>query len=294
MAWNLILSSLLLGELSVPSPVHIPVESHRHPPSRPLVIRQKRCVGDIHRSVRLSFRSLSSCPVTDGSTNSGQRGVTVSTNEPVYIAFSTTESMYTWLTLLRSYAVPEVYGTMIKPSEGGLYRMWRQVEVHCISARDLGQTKHLSDSKPSEAGTPLPATSDLPFSSNGSDSNGSWPSGTSDGGGDYDVWCEIWVNSMLCARTTVKRCTLTPEWHESFLISDLPPYDNLQIILHKEKRGSLRSVTIGSVVVPLGTFQRGEYMEGWNPIVGANTTVSTGSGFYTQIGEMRLKLKVDE
>jgi hypothetical protein len=172
--------------------------------------------------------------------------------------------------------------------------MWRQVEVHCISARDLGQTRYLADSNPSETRPPLPVTPEHSASSNGSDSNGSWASGTSDGSGDYEVWCEIWVNSMLCARTTVKKYTVTPEWHETFIIADLPPYDNLQITLYKEKRGSTRTVPIGSVVVSLSTFQRGEYMEGWNPIVGASTNVSTGSGFYNQVGEMRLKLKVDE
>ena len=233
-------------------------------------------------------------PMTDGWTNSGQRYAAVSTNEPVYLAFSNSESMHTWLTLLRSYAVPEVYGTTIIPSEGGLYRMWRQVEVYCISARDLGQTKHLVDSKSSETKLPPPIGSELSISSSGSDSNGSWAPGMSDGGGDYDVWCEIWVNSMLCARTTAKRSTANPEWHESFLIGDLPPFDNLQITLYKERRGSARSVPIGSVVVPLGGFQRGEYMEGWNSIVGTNTNVSTGSGFYSQVGELRLKLKVDE
>lgn len=202
--------------------------------------------------------------------------------------------MYTWLTLLRSYAVPEIYGTTIIPSEGGLYRMWRQVEVHCISARDLGQTKHLAGLKSSETKPPLPIASELSISSNGSDSNGSWASGMSDSSGDYDVWCEIWVNSILCARTTVKRSTANPEWRESFLIGDLPPFDNLQITLYKERRGSAKSVPIGSAVIPLGTFQRGEYMEGWNSIVGTNTNVSTGSGFYSQVGELRLKLKVDE
>ena len=226
--------------------------------------------------------------------DSGQRYVTASSNDPVYIAFSDTENMYTWLTLLRSYAIPEVYGTTINPSEGGLYRMWRQVEVHCISARDIGQAKFLADSRALDTRPPLPIAPDLSASSNGSGSNGSWAPGTSDTSGDYDVWCEIWVNATLCARTTAKKATVAPEWHESFIIGDLPPYDNLQITLYKEKRGSARSVAIGSVVVPLGTFQRGEYMEGWNPIVGANTNVSTGSGFYNQVGEMRLKLKVDE
>lgn len=224
----------------------------------------------------------------------GQRYVTVPTNEPVYIAFSNTENMCTWLTLLRSYAVPEVYGTTINPSEGGLYRMWRQVEVHCISARDLGQTKHLPDPRVPETKSPQTVAQDLSVSLHASDSNGSWTSGTSDGSVDWDVWCEIWVGAVLCARTTVKKGTDTPEWHESFVIGDLPPYDNLQITLYKEKRGSARSVTIGSVVVSLGSFQRGEYMEGWNPIVGANANVSAGSGFYSQVGEMRLKLKVDE
>lgn len=202
--------------------------------------------------------------------------------------------MCTWLTLLRSYAVPEVYGTTINPSEGGLYRIWRQVEVHCISARDVCLTKNRGDSRSSDVRPPLPITPDLSISSNGSDSNGRWGPVTLEGSADCDIWCEIWVNSMLCARTTAKRYTVNPEWHESFLISDLPPYDNLQITLYKEKKGNARSVPIGSVVIPLGTFQRGEYMEGWNPIVGANANVSTGSGFYNQIGEMRLKLKVDE
>lgn len=233
-------------------------------------------------------------PMTDGSTTSGRQHAAVSTNEPVYLAFSNSESMYTWLTLLRSYAVPEVYGTTIIPSEGGLYRMWRQVEVHCMSARDLGQTKRLADPRSPETKPPLPLASEPSISSNGSDSNGSWAPGMSDGGAEYDVWCEIWVNSMLCARTTVKRSTANPEWHESFLIGDLPPFENLQITMYKERRGSARNVPIGSVVIPLGSFQRGEYMEGWNPIVGTNTNVSAGSGFYSQVGELRLKLKVDE
>ena len=222
--------------------------------------------------------------------NSEQRCATASTNKPIYISFSNTENMYTWLTLLRSYAIPEVYGTTINPSEGGLYRMWRQVEVHCISVRDLGQVKHLTDSPPPQAWPP-PAALERSSSLNGSNSNGSLASASSDGSGDYDVWCEIWVNSMLCARTTVKKCTVTPEWHENFLIGDLPPYDNLQITMYKEKRGSARSTAIGFVVVPLPNFQRGEYMEGWNPIIGANSNLS---GSYTQVGGMRLKVKVDE
>jgi hypothetical protein len=79
----------------------------------------------------------------------------------------------------------------------------------------------------------------------------------SDGGGDYDVWCEIWVNSMLCARTTIKRSTANPEWHESFLIGDLPPFDNLQITLCKERRGSARSRTHRFGRHPSGDFSEG-------------------------------------
>jgi len=279
------------GKLPLPSRIHLPVESHEHPPSGPLVIRQERRIGHTHRSVCLHHH-LPVVPITDHPAGSGQRyAAAASTNEPIYLAFSSSESMYTLLTLLRSYAIPEVYGTTINPSEGGLYRMWRQLEVHCISARDLGQSKYPTGSKPSEGGPPPPIASDLSLSSSGSDSNGGR---MSDGTGDYDVWCEIWVNSMLCARTTVKRFTLNPEWHESFLIGDLPPFDSLQITLYKEKRGSSRNVPIGSAVIPLGTFQRGEYIEGWNSIVGTNTNVSMGSGSYSQVGELRLKLKVDE
>lgn len=183
---------------------------------------------------------------------------------------------------------------MVNPPEGGLYRMWRQVELHCISARNLCQTKRRTDSRASDTKSPPPVSSDLSISSSGSDSNGSLAPGASDGIVDCDVWCEIWVNGLLCARTTVKRSTTHPEWHETFLIGDLPPFDNVQITLFKEKKGSNKSIPIGSVVVPLATFRRGEYMEGWNPIAGMGTNVSTGSGSYNQVGEMRLKLKVDE
>src|ERR1700742_4552963 len=112
-----------------------------------------------------------------GPMNSGQRYAAVPTDEPLYLAFLSTESMYTWLTLLRSYAVPEVYGAVINPAEGGLYRMWRQVEVHCVSARDLGQTKRLVDSRASETKLLPPVASDLSLSSNGSASNLSRRSG---------------------------------------------------------------------------------------------------------------------
>ena len=54
------------------------------------------------------------------------------TSEPLYIQFEDDETANTWLALLRSYATPEVYGRWLSPEDGGLYRMWRQVDLTCL------------------------------------------------------------------------------------------------------------------------------------------------------------------
>lgn len=185
--------------------------------------------------------------------------------EPLYIQFEDEETSNTWLALLRSYAMPEVYGRWLSPEDGGLYRMWRQVDLMCIQGRNLGVTRVLSDE---------PSVADL--------------DGKPDVDAiDMDVYCEIFVNGTLCGRTTVKKGIGSPDWHERFVLPDLPPFENLEIVVWREKRLAKPTI-IGTVVIVLVNFRRGETVEGWFPVLHG------GQASSTQAGEMRLKVRVDE
>ena len=185
---------------------------------------------------------------------------------PLYIAFPSTDAINAWTALLRSYSVPEVYGRRIAPADqGGLYRMWRQVDLTCLQGRNLGVARPLSDEAPT-AEQEARAEADAI---------------------DMDVYCEILVNGILCGRTTVKKGIGSPDWHEKFAFTDLPPFANLEVLVYREKKMQ-KAVLMGSTVIPLMNFRRGEYVEGWFPVLG-------GQGYVGAVmGEVRLKLKVDE
>ncbi|CAK5264411.1 unnamed protein product [Mycena citricolor] len=185
--------------------------------------------------------------------------------EPVYLQFSNTDTCSTWLALLRSYTIPEIYGRQLRADEGGSYRMWRQVELTVIQARNLGNPR--------------------PFD----------PAGAAVIGGseeadpvDLKVSCEIHLNTMLCGRTTLKKGLNTPDWHEQFTFPDLPPFDTLDIFVWKETKLP-RPTLMGSVRVTLSNFKRGEAIEGWFPVLLPGPTASD-----LQVGDIRLKIKVDE
>jgi hypothetical protein len=40
-----------------------------------------------------------------------------------------------WVSLLRAFAQPEVYGASLAPADGGLYRMWRELEIDVLESR---------------------------------------------------------------------------------------------------------------------------------------------------------------
>jgi hypothetical protein len=176
-----------------------------------------------------------------------------------------TDEFNTWFALLRSYAEPEVYGKS-RPSAEGVYRMWRQVELTVIQGRNLGSPKPLAEAMPVGAVEAAPE-----------------PDAT-----DLDVSCEIHLNDMLCARTTVKKGIGAPEWHESFTLQDLPPFENLDIVVWREKR-FLKPAVLGTVRITLSNFRRGETVEGWFPVL---HTGPVAAGL--QVGEIRLKIRVDE
>ncbi|KAH7883586.1 Rho GTPase activation protein [Phlebopus sp. FC_14] len=198
----------------------------------------------------------------------GQRWSSAVSSEPIYLHFDDPDACSTWLVLLRSYAKPEIYGQPFIPFDGGLYRMWRQVELTIIQGRDIGSQKPFVDVMSSSAtlGEDIRAESDP---------------------ADSTVFCEVYINDNLCGRTTVKGIG-TPDWHERFTFSDLPPFEALEISLWKEKR-LVKPMALGSVRVALTNFRRGEDVEGWFPL-----TQSSGGIGRMQAGDIRMKLKVDE
>ncbi|KAF5390273.1 hypothetical protein D9757_002936 [Collybiopsis confluens] len=188
-------------------------------------------------------------------------------DEPIYLQFNSPSACSTWLALLRSYALPEIYGRWFFPADGGSYRMWRQVELNVMQGRNLGNSKplevsSLDDDANDSASEPDPV--------------------------DLDVYCEIRLNEILCARTTVKKGIGSPEWHENFTLSDLPPFESLEILVWREKKLFKPSI-LGAVRIPLNNFRRGESVEGWFPLLQTGSIASD-----IQVGEIRMKIRIDE
>jgi len=102
------------------------------------------------------------------------------------------------------------------------------------------------------------------------------------------VSCEIHLNDTLCGRTTVKKGVGSPDWHESFTFSDLPPFDTLDVIVWREKK-LFKPTIMGSVRITLSNFRRGEAVEGWFPVLHTGPIASD-----LQVGDIRLKIRVDE
>lgn len=139
--------------------------------------------------------------------------------------------------------------------------MWRQVELTVSQGRNLGNTR---------------------FETGGGD-----PFLEPDAV-DLGVSCEIHLNDILCGRTTVKKGIGSPDWHESFTFSDLPPFEFLDLMVWREKK-MFKPAILGSIRIPLSSFRRGEAVEGWFPVLHSGSASSD-----TQVGEIRLKLRIDE
>lgn len=210
--------------------------------------------------LRASSVSQMSYPFTQV-TCRGQLWNSKQTAEPLYFQFPNTEASNTWISLLRSYAVPEVYGHWLYPNDGGLYRMWRQVELTVVQGRNLGSQK------PLEASSGGDAEADAV---------------------DLDVSCEIHLNEQLCGRTTVKKGIGSPDWHESFTFADLPPFETLELVVWREKK-VLKPAIMGSIRIALSNFRRGEAVEGWFPVLHSGPIASS-----VQVGDVRMKIRVDE
>ena len=202
----------------------------------------------------------------------GQTWIDSAADCAVHLKFADSEAINTWIALLRSYAINETYGRSLAPEDGGLYRIWRQVHLEVNQARNLGANRTFS--------TFSEATSQQSLSVDNGD--------VGSDGVDMEVSCEILINGCLCGRTTVKKCVGSPEWHEKFTFSDLPPFRELIVNIFKEKK-ILKPQLLGSVQIYTSNFRRGELVEGWFPVLSTGQSVSG-----TQVGELKLRMRVEE
>jgi len=176
--------------------------------------------------------------------------------------------MNTWMALLRSYATPELYGRS-RTHSGGTYRIWRQVGLTCMQGRNIGVSHSLDPI--SNAGT-----------TNDPEARGDVEAV------DLDLFCEVYFNSVLSGRTVVKKSSGSPDWHETFLFTDLPPFEKLAVVVWREKKLQ-KPFVIGTVYITLTNFRRGEHVDGWFPVLFGGVTTAC-----TQVGQLRLKLRLDE
>lgn len=204
---------------------------------------------------------------------------------PIYISFPSTDAANAWAALLRSYAVPEVYGRRVAPAQGGLYRMWRQLDLQIIQGRNLGTARLINE----------PPSSPVTDEGDGAPRD------------EMDLFCEIVLgmdSDHPAARTSVKRAGGEPYWHENFAFGDLPPFGTLFVNIFREKRSLLGSAQppntgllgggssaaiFGGVEIALGNFRRGEWIEGWFPVLLGGAAANG-----IQVGEIKMKVRIDE
>ncbi|KAG6898098.1 hypothetical protein C0992_005425 [Termitomyces sp. T32_za158] len=151
-------------------------------------------------------------------TSTNQLWTAIHAAEPIYLHFPSSETCNTWLALLRSFAVPEIHGRLLFPDEGGSYRMWRQLELTVVQGRGLSTGKLLENGLPGDVGE-------------------------SD---DFTVSCDVYLNGILCGRTSEKRGTGCPDWLENFTFSDLPPFDSLVLLVRRDKKTMKTTTTLNS------------------------------------------------
>lgn len=172
--------------------------------------------------------------------------------------------MHDWIMLLRSYAENETYGRQAFPNEGGLYRMWRRVELVIPSCRNIGSAKPFTE--PQQFGGPAEL----------------------DDANDLDLYCEVKINDVTSGRTSVCRSIGHPDWTEKFAFTDLPPFLTLKIDVIQEKKFGKPTI-VGTVTIALGNIRRGKIVDGWFPVLQAG---AHHAGLHN--GDMRVVLRVDE
>lgn len=103
------------------------------------------------------------------------------------------------------------------------------------------------------------------------------------------IFCEVWQDDEVLARTALKKAAYPAVWQESFAFANLGPYHSaLTIRLFQTHRNA--STPLANVEIPLKSFRRNAKVQEWFPI-----TTLLESGKVPEIaGEMSLGLQVRE
>lgn len=100
---------------------------------------------------RSSLPATTSSDTTSDPASTSSSATSPQTFEPIYVHFPQPKTITTWLALFRACTRPETYGSQLAPiSQGGLYRVWRGVELAIVSGRNIGLP---SSSSTSSSGT---------------------------------------------------------------------------------------------------------------------------------------------
>ena len=251
---NCALKDPYLGE-HILSCLYTPVVQYRRSPSAPFIVARSRlfgyispCVCDATGFTNCSNRSYSLQYTSSISSGHPNR------SEPIYIRFPTPESLDTWLVLLRTYTTPELYGaSFATPLHGGLYRMWRGVELRLLGGRNVGVSLFGSGSK-SYKEVPHDDLKAYVRTGYGGGANSlhDVPGLTKEEIGDspdQELFCEVVICGEVSGRSNVIRGGGVASWNEDFIFSDLPPFamstdarsDNsiLRIIAYRRSTRSL-------------------------------------------------------
>ena len=152
--------------------------------------------------------------------------------------------------------------------------MWRQLSLTVSSARNLAIAKKNYASGPDLTTMAIAATEEV-----------------SEAAADLQMYCEIVIDGVLLGRTALQKglaengtsdMTISWSWHETFTLADLPPFGVMSVRVWRHKKGG-KPMYVGTVEVVLVHFRRGQAVDGWFPIM-----------YGTQVGDLRMKLKVDE
>ncbi|KAK9727446.1 hypothetical protein K7432_001828 [Basidiobolus ranarum] len=109
--------------------------------------------------------------------------------------------------------------------------------------------------------------------------------------GQCDPYCIVEMDGERRAKTSVKNRTNAPYWREDFYFSDIPVLNRGVDVTLMNHNKLHKDAYMGKITIPLGTIRRGEYYEGWYPIM-HESKVSHHPPEH--VGDLRLRLRYDE
>lgn len=149
---------------------------------------------------------------------------------PIFLSFENRTMFELWYAMLRSFTVPEIYGTSAKalysagelkpqqrhvPLAKDMFRVKRSLQIRIIEAQLHGPRPN-TESKSVSGGDPLV--------------------------GDYHA--EVQIDNETRGRTAIQTETSTPFWREDYDFNHLPPLTGQAVVLIKSRHAGQRDWTL--------------------------------------------------